>query len=259
MIEAAEHITLKVNAMLGEFKFRDAQSEWLNLAREGNRYLAETEPWKLWKSDPQAVNGILHETLNLCVRIAALGEPFLPEASSNILKQLDHSGSNASLLSGWNQVEAGNKLGESFLLFTQIEDAQIEIQIEKLKQSAMDNTTEAKESTPALQKETIQYEDFAKMDIRVGTILDAVKVPKADKLLQLTIDTGLDVRTVVSGIAEFFSPDEIIGKQVSVLVNLAPRKLKGIESQGMILMAESEGKLIFVQPEVQAKNGSGIS
>ncbi len=259
MIQAAEHITLKVNAMLGEYKFRDAQAEWLNLAREGNRYLAETEPWKLWKTDPGAVKGILHETLNLCVRIAALGEPFLPEASCNILKQLNHTGSNATLLSKWNQVQSGNKLGEVFLLFTQIEEAQIANQIEKLKQSAMDNTTEAKELAPAPQKETIQYEDFAKMDIRVGTILDAVKVPKADKLLQLTIDTGLDVRTVVSGIAEFFSPDEIIGKQVSVLVNLAPRKLKGIESQGMILMAESEGKLIFVQPEVQAKNGSGVS
>lgn len=259
MIESAEDITLKVNKMLAEFKFRDAQAEWLNLAREGNRYLAETEPWKLWKSDPEAVNGILHETLNLCVRIAALGDPFLPEASSNILKQLNLTGANATLLSEWNQVNAGSKLGEAFLLFTQIEDAQIATQIEKLKQSAMDNTTEAKESVPAPQKETIQYEDFAKMDIRVGTILDAVKVPKADKLLQLTIDTGLDVRTVVSGIAEFFSPDEIIGKQVSVLVNLAPRKLKGIESQGMILMAESEGKLIFVQPEVLAKNGSGVS
>ncbi|MHB1279327.1 MAG: methionine--tRNA ligase [Bacteroidia bacterium] len=259
MIEAANHITLKVNMMLSEFKFRDAQAEWLNLAREGNRYLAETEPWKLWKTDPEAVKGILHETLNLCIRIAAVGEPFLPEASSHILKQLNHSGSNAALISEWDQVRAGNNLGDAFLLFTQIEDAQIDAQIEKLKQSTMDNTAEAKEPALSPLKETIQYEDFSKMDIRVGTILDAVKVPKADKLLQLTIDTGIDVRTVVSGIAEFFSPEEIIGKQVSVLVNLAPRKLKGIESQGMILMAESEGKLLFVQPESQAKNGSGIS
>lgn len=259
MLEAADRITLNVNEMLSEFKFRDAQAEWLNLAREGNRFLAETEPWKLWKTDPEAVKGILHETLNLCVRIAALGEPFLPEASANILKQINHSGSNAELLAKWKQVKEGNKLGEAFLLFTQIEDAQIASQIEKLKQSAMENTAEQKDSAPNPQKETIQYEDFAKMDIRIGTILDAVKVPKADKLLQLTIDTGLDVRTVVSGIAEHYSPEEIIGRQVSVLVNLAPRKLKGIESQGMILMAESEGKLLFVQPEIQAKNGSGVS
>lgn len=259
MIEASESITLKVNDMLAAFKFRDAQAEWLNLAREGNRYLAETEPWKLWKTEPEAVKGILHETLNLCVRIAALGEPFLPEATANIFKQVNCGKPNAELLSAWEHVLEADPLGESFLLFTQIEDAQIDVQIEKLKQSTMDNVAPMQQEEPKPRKETIQYEDFAKMDIRVGTIVDAVKVPKADKLLQLTIDTGLDVRTVVSGIAEFYAPAEIIGKQVSVLINLAPRKLKGIESQGMILMAESEGKLLFVQPENLATNGSGIS
>jgi len=259
MIESAERITKNVSDLLASYKFRDAQSEWLNLAREGNRFLAETEPWKLWKTDPIAVEGILHETLNLCVRIAALGEPFLPETSANILKQLNLQGSNSDLLAKWNQVEAEADLGEAFLLFTQIEDAMIQEQVDKL---AAESAAQAEAATTyelSPQKEMIQYDDFMKMDIRVGTILEAVKVPKADKLLQLTVDTGIDVRTIVSGIAEHFSPEEIVGNQVSVLVNLAPRKLRGIESQGMILMAESEGKLVFVQPGTTAVNGSGIS
>jgi len=260
MIESASRITKNVSDLLASYKFRDAQSEWLNLAREGNRFLAETEPWKLWKTDPVVVEGILHETLNLCVRIAALGEPFLPETSANILKQLNLSGSNSELLGKWNQVEAGADLGTAFLLFTQIEDVMIQEQIDKLAAASEAQAAAAvAEVILSPQKETIQYDDFMKMDIRVGTILEAEKVPKADKLLQLKVDTGMDVRTIVSGIAEHFAPQDIVGQQVSVLVNLAPRKLRGIESQGMILMAESKGKLIFVQPETAADNGSGIT
>jgi len=248
-----------VSELLASYKFRDAQSEWLNLAREGNRFLAETEPWKLWKTDPKAVEGILHETLNLCARIAGVGEPFLPETTAKILKQLNIQNSNIELLTEWNQVETGADLGDAFLLFTQVEDSIIQEQINKLaaESAAQAEATTTYELSP--QKETIQYDDFMKMDIRIGTIVEAVKVPKADKLLQLTVDTGIDTRTIVSGIAEHFAAEDIIGQQVSVLVNLAPRKLRGIESQGMILMAESEGKLVFVQPSSASVNGSGIS
>ncbi len=260
MIDSSERISQYVNELLASYKFRDAQSEWLNLAREGNRFLAETEPWKLWKTDPKAVEGILHETLNLCARIAAIGEPFVPETSQRILQQLNLAGKHADIAANWNQVEEGANLGEPFLLFTQIEDAVIQEQIDKLAaESAASNAPKQEENMLAPQKDTIQYDDFMKMDIRVGTILEAIKVPKADKLLQLTVDTGIDVRTIVSGIAEHFAPEDIVGQQVSVLVNLAPRKLRGIESQGMILMAESEGKLMFVQPGEKAVNGSGVS
>ncbi len=259
MIEASERIAQNVSELLASYKFRDAQSEWLNLAREGNRFLAETEPWKLWKTDPKAVEGILHETLNLCARIAGVGEPFLPETTAKILKQLNIQNSNIELLTEWNQVETGADLGDAFLLFTQVEDSIIQEQINKLaaESAAQAEATTTYELSP--QKETIQYDDFMKMDIRIGTIVEAVKVPKADKLLQLTVDTGIDTRTIVSGIAEHFAAEDIIGQQVSVLVNLAPRKLRGIESQGMILMAESEGKLVFVQPSSASVNGSGIS
>ncbi|MBI1222615.1 MAG: methionine--tRNA ligase [Bacteroidetes bacterium] len=243
-------------ALMDAFKFREAQAEWMNIAREGNRFLQETEPWKLWKTDPKAVEGILHESLNLCAYLAVSGSAFLPETSAKILEQLNLE--EYDLVSNaWNQLEDGANLGKPFLLFTQIEDKEIEQQTEKLKKTI--EASQQNDRIPEPQKETIQYDDFAKMDIRVGTILEAVKVPKADKLLQLTVDTGLDKRTIVSGIAEHFSPEEIVGKQVSVLVNLAPRKLRGIESQGMILMAESEGRLMFVKPEAIAENGSGIS
>lgn len=255
MRNEADKLTAKVDALLAEFKFREAQAEWMNIAREGNRYLQETEPWKLWKTDPKSVEGILHETLNLCARIAQVGAPFVPETSANILKQLNLKISDET---AWNQVVEDADLGTAFLLFTQIEDAQIEAQTEKLKKT-MESAQEQNTVAIDPQKETIQYDDFMKMDIRIGTILEAVKVPKADKLLQLTVDTGLDKRTIVSGIAEHFNPEEIVGKQVSVLVNLAPRKLRGIESQGMILMAESDGKLMFVNPDGEANNGAGVS
>ncbi len=239
----------KTEDLLGQYRFRDAQAEWLNLAREGNRFLAETEPWKLWKTNPEEVAGLLREALELCIRIADSGEPFLPETSANIYRQLNLEQEKA--------FGPGHRLSESFLLFTQVEDDLINAQIEKLNENRAAQEVEEPETEP--QKETIAYEDFVKLDMRVGTILEATKVPKADKLLQLLVDTGLDKRTIVSGIAEYFSPEEIIGKQVTVLVNLAPRKLRGIESQGMILMAESEGKLQFLQPGEKALNGSVIS
>ena len=255
MKSEAERITQQVETLLSQFKFRDAQAEFMNLSREGNRFLAELEPWKLVKTNPEAVQGILFETLNLCARIAALGHPFLPQTSERILQQLAIHTPITDLLSEWYHVQGGQALGQAFLLFTQIEDGIIEEQIAKLKSTM----PEAPQPVAQPQKETIQYDDFAKMDIRIGTIIEAIKVPKADKLLQLTIDTGLDIRTVVSGIAEHFTPEKIIGKQVSVLVNLAPRKLRGIESQGMILMAESNGKLFFVAPTETVNNGSGVS
>jgi methionyl-tRNA synthetase len=258
--EQIDSIGLRVNELVRSFKFRDAQAEWLNIAREGNRFLAETEPWKRWKTDPDQVQGILLDALHVCARLAATGEPFLPETARRIMKQLNLvPGQWKERSEKWEQLSPGHSLGEPFLLFEQIEDAAITMQTERLSKSLEQQAVSVEEPSLPAEKAEIQYEDFAKMDIRVGTILEAVKVPKADKLLQLTIDTGMDVRTVVSGIAEHYTPEQVIGQQVCILVNLAPRKLRGIESQGMILMAESNGKLLFVQPNTIAVPGSTVA
>lgn len=258
--EDIDAISLKVNDLTASCKFRDAQAEWLNMAREGNRFLQETEPWKRWKINTEEVAGILSDALNLCARIAAVGEPFLPETARKILQQLNiEPGGWKEKVATWEQVRAGQSLGEAFLLFSQVEDDAIAVQTERLHQSLELQAVAVDEPVIPAEKSGIQYDDFAKMDIRVGTILEAIKVPKADKLLQLKIDTGLDVRTVVSGIAEHYTPEEVVGQQVCILVNLVPRKLRGIESQGMILMAESNGKLLFVQPKPEALPGSTVS
>lgn len=251
----------QVNKNLNEFKFREAQSALMDLARDGNKFLAETEPWKLWKSDQNMVKLILVRALQVVERLSVLMNPLLPETSIKIRTQLGlNSKPNWADLEAKNQIQPGSKLAEPALLFQNITDEQILTQLVKLentKQSESESVAEQPQIAPL--KELITYDDFAKLDIRVGTILEAVKVPKADKLLQLTVDTGLDKRTVVSGIAEHYKPEEVIGKQVCILANLAPRKLRGIESQGMILMAESNGKLLFIQPEQMGLPGSVIS
>ncbi len=246
----------RMDDYLSRYRFREAQAEFMNIARSGNKFLADLEPWKLWKSDPDTVKTIMFEAIQLCARLSIYGEPFLPDTAQSLRRQLGigrlewSAGMNDELIAPKHQ------LGESFLLFNNIEDEIIQRQIEKL---ASMSPAEATNESIEPGKDEITFDDFVKLDVRAGIILEAQKVPKADKLLQLKVDTGLDHRTIVSGIAEHFNAEEILGQRVSVLVNLAPRKLRGVESQGMILMSESDGKLHFVDPGVDVKPGAVIS
>ena len=257
-IEQIKQYPEKIGRSIEQYRFREALNELMNLARLGNKYLTENEPWKTIKTDPERTATVLNISLQICANLALLSEPFLPftaEKLRGILNQdkaFWYEAGNSELL------EEGKQINPAQLLFEQIDDKQIEAQLEKLQQTKKAN--ELASATVEPQKANIEYDDFAKMDIRVGTILAAEKVAKTKKLLKLTIDTGIDKRTIVSGIAEYYSPEEIIGKQVSVLVNLAPKALKGIESQGMILMAENlDGSLSFISPEKPIKNGGTIS
>ena len=239
------------------FRFRDALREAMNVARLGNKYLADTEPWKLIKTDPDRVATIMNISLQICANIAILAEPFLPFTADKLSRML-----NVNAL-GWanggktDLLSAGHQIGEPSLLFEKIEDDAIEQQLLKLQTTKKANETKAKPVAP--QKEIITYEDFMRMDIRTATVLAAEVVPKTQKLLKLDIDTGIDKRTIVSGIAEYFKPEEVVGRQVCVLVNLEPRKIRGIESHGMILMAQNaDGSLRFVQPNETVSNGSEV-
>ncbi len=244
----------KLDEVLSKFKFRDALSTYMTIARAGNKYLADEEPWKKIKTDPERTATIMYVAVQVAAQLAQLGEPFMPFASA---KLRDYLGLD---LWSWSDCEteefiaAGKVIQKGDLLFSKIEDEQVDFQLEKLNASKESNKVETKLSPL---KEEISFDDFMKMDIRTGTILEAEKVKKADKLLQLRVDIGLEVRTIVSGIAEHFTPEEVVGKQVSVLANLAPRKIRGVESKGMILMAEdSEGKLVFAEPGSKIENGA---
>jgi methionyl-tRNA synthetase len=254
------------------YRFREALSELMNLARLGNKYLADEEPWKMIKENPARVQTQMYVALQIAAALSVLSEPFLPFTAAklkNILRLDADSSEPKAALNGmlnWNAVSlsnnlipAGHVIGEAELLFAKIEDEAIQKQIDKLEATKTANAAENKKAEP--QKDLIQFEDFAKMDIRTGTILEAEKMPKANKLLVLKVDTGIDVRTIVSGIAESFSPEEVVGKRVTVLVNLAPRNLRGVESQGMILMTQNaEGKLVFVNPDADGVgNGEVVS
>lgn len=268
-----------IASSLERYRFREAQTELMNVARLGNKYLADEEPWKTIKTDEARTKTIMYVALQISAALAILSEPFLPFTSEKLKNMLnvgsnDPDGNRDSIENGWNDVSTktellkpGHKINKADLLFSKIEDEQVQHQLDKLQKTKMDNTIDKKENTVAEiaemipQKETIQYDDFVKLDMRVGTIIEAEKMPKADKLLILKVDTGLDVRTIVSGIAESFTAEEVIGKQVTVLINLAPRKLRGVESQGMILMTENaEGKLVFVNPQDEGvANGATIN
>jgi len=250
-----------ISSSVERYRFREAQGELMNVARLGNKYLADEEPWKMVKTDPDRVQTQMYVALQIAAALRVLCEPFLPFTAcklSGILK--------TDLKLGWNDISersdllpAGHQIGEAEILFAQIEDAEIQKQIDKLEATKVANKEEIAVIEP--QKEMATFEDFSKLDLRVGTILEAEKMPKANKLLVLKVDTGIDVRTIVSGIAEHFSPEEVIGKRVTVLVNLAPRALRGVESQGMILMSNNaEGKLVFVNPDADGvQNGALIS
>jgi len=258
-------LTEKIEQSLERYRFREAQQELMNMARLGNKYLADEEPWKLIKTDPERVKTVMYIALQIATALAVASEPFLPFTSEKLKRMLqlgaitwENLKTNATEL-----LKAGHRIGTAELLFEKIEDAAIEKQLQRLENTKLANKQEAQantEVTVAPQKELISYDDFAKMDIRIGTILEAEKMPKADKLLILKVDTGIDQRTIVSGIAQSFAPEEIIGKKVTVLVNLAPRKLRGVESQGMILMVEnSEGKYTFINPDTEGiANGTEV-
>ena len=258
-------LTEKIEQSLERYRFREAQQELMNMARLGNKYLADEEPWKLIKTDPERVKTVMYVALQIATALAVASEPFLPFTSEKLKRMLQLGAitwedlkTNATEL-----LKAGHRIGTAELLFEKIEDVAIEKQLQRLENTKLANQQEAQantEITVAPQKELISYDDFAKMDIRIGTILEAEKMPKADKLLILKVDTGIDQRTIVSGIAQSFAPKEIIGKKVTVLVNLAPRKLRGVESQGMILMVEnSEGKYTFINPDAEGiANGTEV-
>ena len=250
-----------IESSIDRYRFREALGEMMNAARLGNKYLADEEPWKLIKENPERVQTQMYVALQIAAALSTLCEPFLPFTAkklSTILK-LDSSIPWSNISTQSDLVHAGHQIGEAELLFAKIEDAEIQKQLDKLEASKLANAAANKQVDP--QKETTTFDDFSKLDLRVGTIVEAAKMPKANKLLVLKVDTGIDVRTIVSGIAEHFKPEEIIGKQVTVLVNLAPRALRGVESEGMILMTEDqEGKLVFVNPDKEGvSNGATIN
>ena len=238
------------------FRFRDAQAEAMNLARLGNKFLTDTEPWKLINSDPEKAATVLNICLQICANLTILIEPMLPFTAAKMGDMLQLKTLQWADASKTNLLESGHILKSPILLFEKIEDAMVEAQVEKLRQSKQGNVV-AKPVSPV--KEDITFEEFSKMDIRVGEIVAAERVPKTDKLIKLTIRTGIDNRTVVSGIAGDYKPEEIIGKKVTILLNLQPRKIKGILSQGMVLMAEnSKGQLSFLLPEKETEGGNEI-
>ena len=254
-----------ISSSVERYRFREALGELMNVARLGNKYLADEEPWKVIKDNPERVQTQMYVALQIAAALSSLCEPFLPFTAAKLSRIL-----KIETKIDWKTVSqtselipSGHQIGEAELLFAKIEDEEIQKQIDKLEATKAANKEEIASSLAMTepQKETIQYDDFAKIDLRVGTILQAEKMPKANKLLILKIDTGIDVRTIVSGIAESFSPEEIIGKRVTVLVNLAPRNLRGVDSEGMILMTtNAEGKLVFVNPDSDGvANGETIN
>ncbi len=247
-------IKLEVEKLLDNFKFRDAQKEAMNLARIGNKYLADTEPWKLAKTDMERVGTILNIALQITANLAIAFEPFLPFSSAKLRDMLKLSSWSWSNLGSIDLLETGAEILPAELLFEKIEDAAIEAQIQRLEDTKKQN--EINSYKPEEVKENVSFDEFMKLDIRVGTVLECQKVPKADKLLQFKIDDGMGCRTIVSGIAQHYNPEDLVGKQVCFIANFPPRKLKGIESQGMILSAEdANGRLVVISPSDLVTNG----
>ena len=260
-------IKASIEESLESFRFREALKEAMNLARLGNKYLTETEPWKLAKSDMERVASIMNVSLQICANLAIAFEPFLPHTTQKLAYMLNIKSRNWEDFGSDAILQPGHMINEARLLFNKIEDAAIEAQIAKLEASRSQNRMDTseneivnQESRVTPQKGECTYDEFTKMDIRTATVLEAERVPKTDKLLKLTIDTGIDIRTIVSGIAEYYTPEVMIGKQICILANLAPRTIKGIESKGMILMAKEEnGKMRIVTPQERIANGGIIS
>ena len=248
----------KLENLLNNYKFRDAQKEAMHLARIGNKYLADTEPWKLAKTDMERVATILNVSLQISANLAIAFEPFLPFSSQKLRTMLGLDSFLWDNLGRTDLLPAGHQIQTAELLFDKIEDAEIEAQVQKLLDTKKANALA--DFVPKPLKEKVAFDDFMKLDIRVGTVLDCQKVPKADKLLQFKIDDGIKGRTIVSGIAQFYKPEDLIGKQVCFIANFEPRKLKGISSEGMILSAEdSDGRLVIISPSDLVKNGVPVS
>jgi len=246
-----------VEASIETFRFREALKEAMNLARLGNKYLADAEPWKVIKKNPERVKTIMSISLQITANLSIILEPFLPFSMDKLRKMM-----NLKLLK-WDYagrvdlLKPGHQINKPSLLFEKIEDSEIEKQKNKLQLTKKSNESDS--SKVMASKDPVTFDDFTKVDIRTATVLEAEKVPKTTKLLKLKIDTGLDIRTIVSGIAEYFEPESMIGKQISIVANLEPRKIRGIESKGMILMAEDkDGKLVIVSPEEKVSNGSPV-
>ncbi len=263
-VKALDVLTADINASiesmennLNQVKIRDAQADWMNIARAGNKFLAETEPWKLVKTDPETVKAILFEAVQLCAKLSIAAQVFLPKTAQKLAEMFGMNNLSWNLL-GVNQIVLpGQALGKVEILFKQIEDELVASQIQKLNEKR----TQPTGVTPELPgpKPEITFEDFSKIDLRIGKVIAAERVPKADKLLKLKVDLGFEERTILSGIAEFYTPETMLGKQVVVVVNLAPRKIRGIESQGMLLMAgDGKNELVSIVPEQGIMPGSEI-
>ena len=251
------NVKATVENLLDNYRFRDAQKEAMNLARIGNKYLADTEPWKIAKTDMERVATILNLALQISANLAIAFEPFLPFSAAKLRNMLGMGAFSWEQLGNTDLLAAGTQLSAAELLFEKIEDATIEAQLQKLEDTKKANQLAEHKANPI--RENIEFDDFTKLDIRVGKVLECTKVPKADKLLQFRIDDGLGGRTIVSGIAKHYAPEELVGKNVCFIANLAPRKLRGIESQGMILSAEdADGRLVVITPADDVKPGSEV-
>lgn len=258
LIEAIKEAPSKVGDSIERYRFREGLAEMMDLARKGNKYLADTEPWKLIKTDEARVGTILNFALQIAANITIVAAPFIPFTADKLRAILNMSPLDWSAAGSVDLLDSGSQLEKPQLLFEKIEDKTIQEQVQKLEDTKMQNELENKAAAPL--KETIQFDDFMKLDLRVGTILEAKKVEKSNKLLQFLIDTGVDKRTILSGIAKHYSPEEMVGKQVTIIANLAPRKMMGTESEGMILMAEDNaGNLRLLQPNEAVEPGSVIS
>ncbi len=248
----------RIGKSLDLYRFREALAEMMNLARLGNRYLTEAEPWKIFKNEPERVKTILNVSLQICASLSVLSAPFLPFTANKLQDMLDIQDMKWEQAGGKKLLTSGHSIKKPSLLFEKIEDSQVQAQMDKLLKSKEENKSKAENQTPF--KAPVSFDDFSKLDIRVSTVVSAEKVTKTKKLLKLEVDTGLDKRTVVSGIAQYYEPEKIIGKKVLLLANLEPKTIKGIKSHGMLLMAENnDGELSFVIPEKSFNNGSSIS
>ena len=258
VLAALQNTPQDLEHSLERFRFREASQLLMNLARTGNKYLADEEPWKVIKTNPERVQTIMNTALQLAAGLAVLSEPFLPFTAQKLkqMLHLDEPATWSTIAQGQPLFSAHHTIGQASLLFTKIDDEQIQAQLQKLEESKTQTI-----ETPAVdpQKPTIDFNDFSKMDIRVGTVTDAEKMPKTKKLMVLKVDVGSETRTIVSGIAEYYTPNELLDQKVMVLLNLKPRSLRGVESQGMILMAKSpDGQLVLMQPDTAKPSHSGM-
>lgn len=257
MIADTEKAVAAISANLDEFKFRKALEEAMQVARIGNKYLADAEPWKLWKTDPNRVATILNLSVQLCAQLCVVFEPFTPFMSEKLKGWLGMSEIDWSMAGKFNLIATGSEIAAPELLFEKIEDDVIDAQMEKLKKAREASLLESWQ--PDAIKAEVDFPTFEKLDIRVGKVLECAKVPKADKLLQFRIDDGMGGRTIVSGIAKYYQPEDLVGKEVCFIANFAPRKLKGVESQGMIMSAvDADGRLVVIGPQGEVRPGSSV-